>query len=95
VGAVRGHDYAAAYVVGDWVGDIEAGDDAGAGALGGFNGNITAGASGYVISEGNAGASITAARRRRKRGQVHLSRPEKGGALKGVKALSWANVRFC
>jgi hypothetical protein len=62
VGAVRGADYAAAYVVGDWVGDIEAGDDAGGIALGSFTGNLTAGASGYAISEGDVSASLSAAR---------------------------------
>jgi hypothetical protein len=62
VGAVRGADYAAAYVVGDWVGDIDAGDDAGGVALGSFTANITAGASGYAISEGDVSADITAAR---------------------------------
>jgi VCBS repeat-containing protein len=62
IGAVRGAEYAAAYVVGDWLGDIEGGDDAGGVALGSFNGNVTAGASGYAISEGDVDASITAAR---------------------------------
>ncbi|MBM4094919.1 MAG: hypothetical protein FJ276_36740, partial [Planctomycetes bacterium] len=50
--AAGGRD-AAAWVVGDAVGGVEAGEYAGAVVLGDFNGYLTAGADGFIASEGH------------------------------------------
>jgi len=55
--AAGGRD-AAAWVVGDAVGGVEAGEYAGAVVLGDFHGYLTAGADGFIASEGHVSASM-------------------------------------
>jgi len=61
-GAARAGLYAEAYTVGDWVGDIEAGDVGIGVALGNFNGNVMAASDGYILSESNVDAGMTVGR---------------------------------